>query len=119
MQLGLVKIAQGHYMWCLASEDRPMNAVIYLIYTVINLYMWAIIISIIMSWLVQFNVINTRSPIVNSIGNFLHKITEPLLGRIRAFMPDLGGIDLAPLIAILALVFLERLLLLDIAPALM
>jgi len=96
-----------------------MNALIYLIYTVINLYMWAIIISIVMSWLVQFNIINSRSPFVYMIGNFLNKITEPVLGRIRRFMPDLGGIDLSPIIAILGLVFLERLLLLDIAPALM
>lgn len=95
-----------------------MNAIIYLIYTVINLYMWAIIISIIMSWLVQFNIINSRSPFVNMIGNFLNKVTEPLLGRIRRVLPDLGGIDLSPLIAILGLVFLERLLILDIAPAL-
>jgi YggT family protein len=96
-----------------------MNALFYLINTVINLYMWAIIISVIMSWLVQFNIINSRSPIVSSIGNILHRITEPLLGRIRAFMPDLGGVDLSPLIAILGLVFLQRLVFLDILPALM
>ena len=96
-----------------------MNALFYLINTVINLYMWAIIISVIMSWLVQFNIINSRSPIVYSIGNFLNRITEPLLGRIRSFMPDLGGVDLSPLIAILGLVFLQRLVFLDIAPALM
>ena len=95
-----------------------MNALFYLINTVINLYMWAIIISVIMSWLVQFNIINSRSPIVYSIGNVLHRITEPLLGRIRAFMPDLGGVDLSPLIAILGLVFLQRLVFLDILPAL-
>ncbi len=96
-----------------------MNALFYLINTVINLYMWAIIISVIMSWLVQFNIINSRSPIVSSIGNILHRITEPLLGRIRTFMPDLGGVDLSPLIAILGLVFLQRLVFLDILPALM
>ena len=96
-----------------------MNALIYLIYTVINLYMWAIIITIIMSWLVQFNVINSRSPVVHTIGNFLNRVTEPVLGRIRNLLPEMGGIDLAPLIAIIALVFLERLLLMDIAPALL
>ena len=96
-----------------------MNALIYLIYTVINLYMWAIIITIIMSWLVQFNVINSSSPVVYAIGNFLNRVTEPVLGRIRNLLPDMGGIDLAPLIAIIALVFLERLLLMDIAPALL
>jgi len=96
-----------------------MNALIYLIYTVINLYMWAIIITIIMSWLVQFNVINSQSPVVYMIGNFLNRVTEPVLGRIRNLLPEMGGIDLAPLIAIIALVFLERLLLMDIAPALL
>ena len=105
-------------MWGTNRKDTSMNALIYLIYMVLNLYMWAIIISVIMNLLVQFNVINSRSPLVYTIGNFLHRITEPVLGRIRRLLPDMGGIDISPMIAILILIFLERLLILDIAPAL-
>lgn len=87
-----------------------MIAVYQLIDTIIQLYMWALIISVILSWLVQFNVINTSNRFVYAIGDFLYRITEPVLGRIRSVIPPIGGIDLSPLIVILALVFLRNLL---------
>lgn len=87
-----------------------MFAVYQLIDTIIQLYMWALIISVILSWLVQFNVINTSNRFVYAIGDFLYRITEPVLGRIRSVIPPVGGIDLSPLIVILALVFLRNLL---------
>jgi len=96
-----------------------MNALIILISTVISIYMWAIIIRVILEWLVQFNVVNSRSPLVYMVGNFLHKATEPVLYRIRRLLPDLGGLDISPILAILALVFLQNLLVYDIAPALL
>ena len=58
----------------------------------------------------MFNVVNTRNQVVNSIGRFLYVATEPVLGRIRAFMPNLGGLDLSPMILILGLIFLDRLI---------
>ncbi len=87
-----------------------MFAVWQLIDTIIALYMWALIISVVLSWLVQFNVINTSNRFVYTIGDFLYRITEPILGRIRSVVPSVGGIDLSPMLLILALVFLRNLL---------
>jgi YggT family protein len=91
-------------------KSLPMFAVWQLIDTIIALYMWALIISVVLSWLVQFNVINTSNRFVYTIGDFLYRITEPVLGRIRLVLPAIGGIDLSPMILILALVFLRNLL---------
>ncbi len=62
-----------------------------------------------LSWLVAFNVVNTRNPIVAQIGDFLYRITEPVLRPIRAMLPNLGGIDISPVILIIGLMFLRQL----------
>ena len=85
-----------------------MLAIANLISTVIGLYMWAVIISIVMTWLVQFNVINTSNRLVYQIGDFLYRITDPALRPIRRVIPSVGGIDLSPLIVILILGFLQQ-----------
>ncbi len=85
-----------------------MHAIANLISTVIGLYMWAVIISIVLTWLVQFNVINTSNRMVYQIGDFLYRITEPVLRPVRRVIPSVGGIDLSPLIVILALGFLQQ-----------
>ena len=87
-----------------------MLALINLIDSVITLYIWCIILSSILSWLIAFKVVNTSNQFVYMIGNFLHKITDPLLGPIRRFLPNLGGIDISPIILILLLIFLKNLL---------
>ena len=87
-----------------------MQSLLQLLDTLINLYIWALIISVVLSWLVQFNVVNTSNRFVYMAGDFLYKITEPALGRIRRVLPNLGGIDLSPLVLILGLVFLRNLL---------
>jgi YggT family protein len=84
------------------------NPIIWLILSLFNLYFYVILISVIMSWLIGFNVINGANPYVRQIGYALHRLTEPLLGPIRRFLPDLGGIDISPIILIFALLFLER-----------
>jgi YggT family protein len=76
----------------------------------LNIYVWAIIISAILSWLVAFNVVNTSNQIVYTIGDFLYRITEPALRPIRRFLPNLGGIDLSPLVLILGIWFLQGVL---------
>jgi YggT family protein len=76
----------------------------------INIYIWLVVAGVILSWLVAFNVINTSNNIVYMIGDFLHKITEPALKRIRRFMPDLGGIDISPMILILGLLLIQMIL---------
>ncbi len=87
-----------------------MQSLLQLVDTVINLYIWALIISVVLSWLVAFNVVNTSNRFVYMVGDFLYRITEPALGRIRRFLPSLGGIDISPLVLILGLVFLRNLL---------
>jgi YggT family protein len=86
-----------------------MNPFLWLIDTVITLYIWILIASAVLSWLVAFNVVNTRNPIVHSIGDFLYRITEPALRPIRSIMPNLGGIDISPVILIIGLLFLKQL----------
>ncbi len=96
-----------------------MIALLELVATVIQLYMWLIIIQVILSWLVAFNVVNTSNRFIYLVGDFLYRVTEPALGPIRRFLPNLGGIDLSPLVLILLLAFLQNLLRYDIGPALL
>lgn len=76
----------------------------------INLYIWIVIISAILSWLIAFNVVNTSNRFVYTIGDALWRLTEPALRPIRRFMPNLGGIDISPVILILVLYFAEMVL---------
>ena len=87
-----------------------MNPFLWLITTLIDLYIWVLIASAVLSWLVVFNVVNTRNPIVNSVGDFLYRVTEPALRPIRNLMPNLGGIDISPVILIIGLLFLKQLI---------
>jgi YggT family protein len=85
---------------------------------VIDLYIWVVIASAILSWLVAFNVVNTNNRFVLSIADMLYRLTEPALRPIRNFMPNLGGIDISPVILILILLFIRDVVLLGwIAPA--
>ena len=85
-----------------------MCSIIELVASVIMLYFWMILVQVIMSWLVVFNVINTQNRFVYTVGDFLHKITEPALGPIRRILPNLGGIDLSPVVLILILIFVQN-----------
>lgn len=84
-------------------------AIANLIDTIIGIYIWLLIAMVVLTWLVSFNVINTGNRVVYQIGDFLHKLTEPLLRPIRSWLPNLGGIDISPVILILALVFVRDL----------
>ena len=85
-----------------------MNPFLWLILTIIDIYIWLLIASAVLSWLVAFNVVNTRNPIVANIGEFLFRITEPALRPIRGMLPNLGGIDVSPVILIILLLFLKQ-----------
>ena len=87
-----------------------MNALLWLIDTVINLYIWVLILSAVMSWLISFNVVNTSNRVVYMVSDFLYRVTEPALRPIRRIVPTLGGIDISPVILILLLAFLRRLI---------
>lgn len=80
-----------------------MNPFLWLILTVIDLYFWVILATVILSWLVAFNVVNGSNPHVRQIGYALRRLTEPLLGPIRRMLPDLGAIDISPIILLLGL----------------
>jgi len=87
-----------------------MNALLWLILQIINIYIWLIIIQVVMSWLIAFNVINTNNRFVYMVGDFLYRITEPVMRPIRRILPSLGGIDLSPMVLLLLLIFAQRLL---------
>ena len=87
-----------------------MTSVIILISQIIEIFIWFLIAQAILSWLVAFNIVNTTSSFVNLIGNFLYKVTEPLLRPIRSILPDFGGIDISPIILIILLIFFRNLL---------
>ncbi len=73
-----------------------MNPILWLILTIIDIYFWIILATVILSWLVAFNVVNRSNPYVRQIGYALERLTEPLLGPIRRRLPNLGGIDISP-----------------------
>jgi YggT family protein len=81
-----------------------------LIDTVLGIFVWLLIASAILSWLVAFNVVNTRNRAVYIIGDFLYRITEPLLRPIRNFLPAISGMDLSPMVLILLVFFARNLL---------
>ena len=87
-----------------------MRSLLWLIDTVITLYVWLLIASAVLSWLIAFNVVNLRNPIVMQIADFLDRVTEPVLRPIRRILPNLGGIDISPIILILLLYFLRNLI---------
>lgn len=95
-----------------------MHALFSILDLVINIYIWLLIGSAVLSWLVAFNVVNTGNRVVYLITDFLYRVTEPALAPIRRILPNLGGIDISPMILILLLIFLRNLLFYDIYPAL-
>ena len=92
-----------------------MAAIAWLIDTVVDIAIILLIAQVILSWLVAFNVVNTRHPFVNTVGRFLHQITEPALRPIRRVIPSFGGIDISPLALALLLGF-ARILILNNLP---
>ncbi len=85
-----------------------------LLFRLIDLYIWALILSAIVSTLMSFGVLDSRNRIVWTINDFLYKITEPALRPIRAVLPNFGGIDLSPLIVLLLLEYVVKAVLLQI-----
>ncbi len=95
-----------------------MIALIQTIILALDIYWWLIIASAIFSWLYAFNVVNSRNQFVGMIGDFLFRVTEPALRPIRRVLPDLGGIDISPIILLLIIFFLRQFILTTVAPAL-
>ena len=93
-----------------------MRAVLDVILIVLQLYVWLLIASAVLSWLIAFNVVNMRNGFVAAVADFLYRVTEPLLRPIRSFMPNLSGIDLSPIVLILVIFLIERVILYYIYP---
>jgi YggT family protein len=87
-----------------------MYAFLRLLDTVITIYIWLLIAQAVLSWLVAFGIVNRYNRVVTTIGDFLWRVTEPVLRPIRRVLPDLGGIDISPVILILLLWFLRDLM---------
>ena len=95
-----------------------MKSILILFDNIISLYIWILIINVIISWLVAFNVLNTSNRFVYSLLDVSYKLTAPPLNYIRRFLPNLGSIDISPIILILALVFIRNLVFEMFAPGL-
>ena len=93
-----------------------MRALFLVIDLALELYIWIVIAAAIFSWLVAFHVVNTRNQVVAMVGDFLYRITEPVLRPIRSLLPNLGGIDVSPVILILIILFLENVIIRYIYP---
>src|SRR5262245_63761539 len=85
-----------------------MRALLDVILIALQLYIWLLIAAAVLSWLIAFNVVNARNQFVATVGQFLYRITEPALRPIRNVMPNLGGIDISPVILVLIIILLER-----------
>ncbi len=95
-----------------------MKSVLILFDNIVNLYIWVLIIHVIISWLVAFNVLNTGNRFVYTILDVSYKLTNPPLNYIRRFLPNLGAIDISPIVLILGLMFLRNLIFEMLAPTL-
>lgn len=94
-----------------------MRALLDVVLIVLNLYVWVVIASAVLSWLIAFNVVNTRNQFVGAIAQFLYQITEPVLRPIRQFLPNMGGIDISPIVLLLLVFFVQRVIIYYIYPA--
>ena len=95
-----------------------MKSIFILLDSIITIYLWIIIINVILSWLIAFNILNTQNRFVFSILDATYKLTDPTLNKIRRFIPNLGSIDISPIILILLLMFLRNLIFEVFAPGL-
>ena len=95
-----------------------MKSLLILFDNIISLYICILIINAIISWLVAFNILNTSNRFVYSILDFSYKLTDPPLNYIRRFLPNLGSIDISPIVLILGLMFLRNLIFEMFAPSL-
>ncbi len=93
-----------------------MIAIFYLLLQILKLYSYVVIANVIISWLVAFNVINTSNRFVYLVLDFTYRLTEPFLRKIRGVLPNLGAIDISPVVLLLLIWFLEMCMKLYIAP---
>jgi len=93
-----------------------MKAIYLLAYELLNIYKWIVIANVIISWLVAFNVLNTQNKFVYSILELTYRLTDPFLNKIRNFLPNLGTLDISPVILLVLIWFLQTCMYLYLAP---
>ena len=93
-----------------------MIAIFYLTLQILKLYSYVVIANVVVSWLVAFNILNTQNRFVYSILELSYRLTEPFLNKIRHFLPNLGSLDISPVILLLLIWFIEMCMKLYIAP---
>ena len=93
-----------------------MIAIFYLVLQILKLYSYVVIANVIVSWLIAFNILNTQNRFVYSILEFSYRLTDPILNRIRRFLPNLGSLDISPVILLLLIWFIEMCMKLYVAP---
>ena len=93
-----------------------MKAIYLLVYELLNIYKYIVIVNVIISWLVAFNILNTQNRFVYSILELSYKLTEPMLNKIRHFLPNLGTLDISPVILLVLIWFLQTCMYLYLAP---
>lgn len=87
-----------------------MTSLVILLDTLLELYIWCLLVFVVMGWLIAFGVVNTHNRFVHVVNDFLYRLTEPALGPIRRVLPNLGGIDISPMVLILLIWFARNLL---------
>ena len=87
-----------------------MNSLLNLINSIIDIYLFTLVAYVIISWLVSFKIINPWQPFVRMLIQFLSRVHDPILNKVRSFLPDFGGIDISPIIVFLAIQFIRNLL---------
>jgi YggT family protein len=95
-----------------------VKSIFILLDSLITIYLWVIIVNAILSWLITFNILNTQNRFVFSVLDTTYKLTDPILNKIRRFVPTFGSIDISPIILILGLMFLRNLVFEIFAPSL-
>jgi YggT family protein len=100
-----------------SDNGSLMRSILYVILLLLDIYIWLLIAAAILSWLIAFNVVNARNQFVHMVGDFLYRVTEPILRPIRNIMPNLGGIDLSPVIVILLIILIKDIIIRYIYPA--
>jgi YggT family protein len=101
----------------ISNQTPAMRAILDVILIVLDLYIWLLIAAAVLSWLVAFNVVNARNHFVAMVGDFLYRITEPLLWPIRNMLPSLGGIDVSPEVLILIIILIKDVIVRYIYPS--
>jgi YggT family protein len=114
----LVRAAATRYTVTIQFEANgpAMRAVLEVILFVLQMYVWLLIAAAVLSWLIAFNVVNVRNQFVGTIGDFLYRITEPVLRPIRNVLPNLGGLDISPIVVIIIIFFIQRVIELYVYP---